>query len=306
MSTPLKIGMVGLDSSHCVEYAKLLHDEAHPQHVPGARVVAAYPGGSDDWELSRSRVAGFTEQMERDHGVSIVSSIGEVAVRVDAGMILSVDARAHRQEFAEVAVSGKPVYIDKPLALSPEEMDAFNALGAQTGSRFFSSSVWRFSEGFRQAQEAVGGTCRHAHLHGPWPCYEGMHGWAYYGIHHVELLFHLMGPDCERVACQRDEATTVITGYWPDGRLGTLAANHGQEVQFGGWLVGEQGGAGVEVRESKYHRYQRFLQSALTFFKGAPAPVDPTETRATLDFLTAAAKSAQAGGTIVTLSSHAA
>jgi len=67
----IKIGIVGLDSSHAVQYAMLLHDEAHSHHVSGGRIVAAYAGGSDDWELSHGRVPGFREQMACEFAVPI-------------------------------------------------------------------------------------------------------------------------------------------------------------------------------------------------------------------------------------------
>ena len=63
MSTPLRIGMIGLDTSHVIGFTKLLNNPESEHHVPGGRVVVAYPGGSSDFELSWSRVEGFTTQL---------------------------------------------------------------------------------------------------------------------------------------------------------------------------------------------------------------------------------------------------
>ena len=57
---PLRVGLIGLDTSHVVAFTQLLNDPTHPDHVPGARVVAAFKGGSPDVEASATRVDGFT------------------------------------------------------------------------------------------------------------------------------------------------------------------------------------------------------------------------------------------------------
>ncbi len=299
MTPEIQIGLIGLDSSHCVEYARLFHDQQHEQHVTGARIVAAYPGGSPDWELSYSRVEGFCDQVKNEFGVPLVGSIEELVAAADAIMILSVDGRTHLKEFEQVAQSGKPVYIDKPLSATLADAVRLHAIAQSTGTRLFSSSVWRFSRGLIEAKAALEGPCRLAHVHGHWPLHAGMHGWTYYGIHHVEMLYAVMGTGCLRVSCHRVGSTEVLIGFWPDGRVGTIATDHDEELPFGGWLLGEKGSSMMEVRDTKYHRYEAFLQAALKFFGGAAAPVPLRESIETIAFLEAAAQSAAQGGTSV-------
>ncbi len=301
MSDPIKIGIVGLDSSHCVEYAKLLHDDSHSHHVPEARIVASFAGGSPDWELSYSRVPGFRERMENEFGVPTFGSIEEVAEQVDAVMILSVDGRVHREQFEAVAKIGKPVYIDKPLSASTADATRIKAVTEETGTRLFSSSVWRFSLGLNEVLHSFDGACYHAHLHGQWPLEEGLHGWFYYGIHQVEMLYAAMGRGCLRVACAREGDTGIVTGFWPGGRVGTIATNHEERRPFGGWLLGAEGSALVEVKDTKYDRYQAFLRSALEFYRGGEAPVSLDETLETIAFFEAAAQSAHQHGALVSL-----
>jgi hypothetical protein len=298
----LKIGLVGLDSSHCVEYATLLHQADHAHHVAGARIVAAYPGGSPDWELSASRVDGFTTRMETEFSVPICDSIEAVVSQSDAIMILSVDGRVHLEQFEAVAEAGKPVYIDKPLTIDVAEAQKLKAIAVRTGTRAFSSSVWRFSRGLRSCLDSLNGACRHAALHGQWPLHAGLQGWFFYGIHQVEMLFAAMGPGCLRVACTRDGSSEVLTGFWPDGRMGIISTCHDEQRPFGGCLQGPEGEALVRVVDSKYDRYQAFLQSALAFFRGEAAPVGIDETLETIAFLEAAAQSAEQGGRLVGLS----
>ena len=57
----LTVGMIGLDTSHCPAFAKLLNNDRDPHHVPGCRVACAYPGFSERFSKSRERVAGFAD-----------------------------------------------------------------------------------------------------------------------------------------------------------------------------------------------------------------------------------------------------
>src|SRR5688572_33175863 len=66
-----RIGIIGLDTSHSVAFTKIFNDPVAADDLGGFRVVAAYPKGSNDIEVSVSRIAGFTKDMEA-LGVHIV------------------------------------------------------------------------------------------------------------------------------------------------------------------------------------------------------------------------------------------
>ena len=42
----MKIGMVGLDTSHVTGFADCFNLPEHRFHLPGARIAKAFPGGS--------------------------------------------------------------------------------------------------------------------------------------------------------------------------------------------------------------------------------------------------------------------
>jgi hypothetical protein len=115
MEQVIKVGMVGLDTSHCPAFTGILNDPQHEHHIAGVRVVGAYPGGSALFSLSRSRVDGFTRQLEEEFGVRLYDSIPALVNDVDAILLESVDGRQHLEQFRQMAV-GKPVYVDKPFA----------------------------------------------------------------------------------------------------------------------------------------------------------------------------------------------
>src|SRR5688572_13124084 len=109
--------------SHAVEFTRRLNDPTHAEHVPGARVVAGWPGGSRDFELSWSRVGKFTAEVRDRCGVEICASPEAVAERVDLLLMTAADGRAHRELFERVVRFKRPSFIEKPLATSSHDAE---------------------------------------------------------------------------------------------------------------------------------------------------------------------------------------
>ena len=93
----IRVGIIGTDTSHVTAFARLLNDTNDPNHVAGARVVAAFKGGSPDVEASRTRVDRFATELKDKWGVEFVDSIEELCEKVDAVLLESVDGRIWRR-----------------------------------------------------------------------------------------------------------------------------------------------------------------------------------------------------------------
>ena len=160
-SADLRIGIVGTDTSHVTAFAKTLN-------VPGsgARIVAAYKGGSPDVESSRTRVDKFAEELQSKYGVEIVPDIPSLVAKVDAVLLESVDGRVHLQQAKQVIAGKKPVFIDKPLAASLDDARAIAKAAKEAGVPWFSSSSLRFGP-FAESLKAA--DARGAMVWGPGP-----------------------------------------------------------------------------------------------------------------------------------------
>src|SRR3954471_22647862 len=84
----LKIGMIGLDTSHVPAMTELINNPENKKHVPGGKVVAAFKGGSADLESSASRVEGFTKTLREKYNVEIVPTIEDLCAKVDVVMLM--------------------------------------------------------------------------------------------------------------------------------------------------------------------------------------------------------------------------
>src|SRR5687768_7987546 len=91
----LKIGLVGLDTSHVIAFAKCFNKPGGDDDIPGARITCGFAGGSSDFELSWSRVEKFTAQLRDDFGVKIMDKPEAVAEAVDLVFITAADGRTH-------------------------------------------------------------------------------------------------------------------------------------------------------------------------------------------------------------------
>jgi predicted dehydrogenase len=295
--TPLKLGMIGLDTSHVIAFAKVLHDTKDPNHVPGGKIVAAYKGGSPDLESSASRVDGYTEQLQKEYGVEIVDSIEQLCTMVDAVLLMSVDGRPHLEQVRPVFAAGKRVFIDKPLAGSLEDAIAIAELGKKHNVPWFTSSSYRYYDGMRTLKATDVGEVRGAISYGPCHLEPTHPDLFWYGVHPTEALYTIMGTGCESVTCVKTEEFHVATGVWKDGRVGTLyglrtgAAPHKVTV-FGSKAVAEQ------VEDGNY---APLVAEIIKFFQSGEPPIQPEESIEMFAFMEAAHESIRRGGAPVKL-----
>lgn len=289
----IRIGMIGLDTSHVTAFTKVINDPAHPEHVPGARVVAAYKGGSPDIESSASRVDGYTAQLRDEFGVEIVETIEELCTKVDAVMLESVDGRPHLAQARPVFEAGLPLFIDKPLAGSLADAIAIQRLGEQHGVKWFSSSSYRYYETMRELLAQDVGEVRGAISYGPCHIEEHHPDLFWYGVHPAEALYTVLGTGCETVVRTHTADTDVVTGVWADGRVGTLRglrnqATPHQVIVFGSKAVAHQ--------PADNTGYAPLVAEVVRFFQTGETPIPPEETIELFAFMTAADVSKARGG----------
>ena len=70
----LRIGIIGTDTSHVTAFTKLLNDKSDPDHLPGARVVAAFKGGSPDTSRTAATASIGSPPSSRTSGASSSST----------------------------------------------------------------------------------------------------------------------------------------------------------------------------------------------------------------------------------------
>ena len=294
----LRLGMIGLDTSHVTAFTKLLNDPQDKNHVPGGRVVVAFKGGSKDVESSWSRVDGFTRDLHDQYGVKIVDSIEALCQEVDAVLLESVDGRPHLAQARPVLKAGKPLFIDKPVAGTLRDAIEIYHLARELKVPVFSASSYRFYESLVEVKKTEVGEIRSVISYGPAHLEPHHPDLFWYGVHPTEALFTILGTGCETVVRASTADTDVITGTWSGGRLGTLHAlrkgnTPHKVIVFGAKGVAEQKGSGD---------YVPLVKEIIKFFQTGVAPVSPEETEEIFAFMEAADESKRQGGKPVKIS----
>jgi hypothetical protein len=292
----LRLGIIGTDTSHVTAFTALLNDPAAAGHIPGARVVAAYKGGSNDILASYSRVDNFAKELREKWSVQMVPDIATLCRKVDAVLLESNDGRVHLKQAREVIAARKPLFIDKPLASTLEDVREIARLAKEAGVPWFSSSGSRFGP-LAKAMKFADATG--AITWGPAPLEEHHHlELSWYGIHAIELLYTLLGPGCEDVSWIATAGADQVTGRWKDGRLGSV-----REVRPGagyGAVVFRPKEV-VESTPGARAGYGPLLREIVTFFETGKPPVANVETEEIYAFMDAAQRSKAEGGRPVRL-----
>lgn len=296
----IRVGIVGTDTSHVIQFTRILNNSSDPEHVAGARIVAAYKSGSADIEASRSRVEGYAKQLAETWGVEMVPDIATLCSKVDAVVLESGDGRVHVAQVKPVFAAHKPVFIDKPLAATLEDAREIDRLAKASGTPWFSSSGLRFGEIATKMKvaDAIG-----AEVWGPGP-FESHHylELSWYSIHAIEILYTLLGAGCEEVTRvtggSADAGSDVITGRWKDGRVGSVRT------------IRPYGPYGAVVFRAKQvtqspaevpYSYAPLVKEIVRFFQSGKPPVSNEETLEIYAFMDAAQKSKESGGKPVRL-----
>ncbi len=288
----LRLGLIGLDTSHVTAFTRLLNDTKDKNHVPGGKVVVAFKGGSPDIESSWSRVEGYTKELQDQHGVKIVSTIEELCSQVDAVLVTSVDGRPHLEQARPVIKARKPLFIDKPIGGSLRDAIEIFRLAKEAKVPVFSSSSYRYYPSMVEVKKTDVGEIRSVISYGPAHLEPHHPDLFWYGVHPTEALFTILGTGCETVVRTTTPDTDIITGTWSGGRIGTLHAlrkgpTPHKVIIFGTKGVAEQKGSGD---------YAPLIREVIKFFQTGVSPVSPEETLNLFAFMEAADESKRQGG----------
>ena len=295
---PLRIGMIGLDTSHVMAFTKSLNSDTPIAGLEGARVVAAFPGGSPDLPASADRVTGFTQGVSK-LGVEIVDSIDALLEKVDVVLLMSVDGRPHLEQVRPVFKAGKPVFIDKPVAGSLKDAIEIFRLAKQSGVPCFSSSSLRYSPGTMAAKtDAKVGEIQGCLVYSPCSTEPHHPDLFWYGVHGVETVYAIMGTGCVSVVRSHTAGTDVVTGVWRDGRVATFRGIREGKSGYGATVFGDKGIASTDIAP----KYDALLVEIVNFFRTGQAPVSADETIEIFTFMQAAEESKRQGGCSVLLS----
>ena len=295
----LRVGIIGLDTSHVIAFTNSLNDPSSPDHVPGGHVVAAFKGGSPDLTASAGRIDKFAAELQDKYKVKLVDSIPTLCDMVDVILLESVDGRPHLEQARQVFRSRKPVFIDKPLAASLADAKEIARLARESRTPWFSSSSLRFAPAYQQLiRDMSAGAILGAETYGPASLEPTNPGLFWYGIHAVESLFTIMGTGCVSATMTSNDDFDLAVGTWRDGRIGVVKGLRKGKEDYGALVFREKDIVHIPAGDVSY---VPLIRQIMEFFKTGKSPVPAEETLEIMAFMDAAERSRQQGGAPVKL-----
>lgn len=290
----IKIGIIGLDTSHAIAFTKFLNGEDKKEEFKDFKIVAAYPYGSKTIKSSYDRIPGYIDQV-KGLGVEIVPSIADLLKKVDYVMLETNDGNLHLEQAYEVFKAGKPMFIDKPLGATLAQSIAIYQLAREYNVPIFSSSALRFVPQTQKLRKGEYGKILGADCYSPATREKTHPDFGWYGIHGVETLFTIMGTGCVSVNRMSAEGTDVVVGLWDDGRIGTFRGIRTGKSGYGGTAFTDKSIEPVGT----YQGYEVLLTEILNFFKTLIPPVSEEETLEIFTFMEASNVSKRNEGKII-------
>tara|TARA_Y100001972_G_scaffold126330_1_gene179814 strand:- start:714 stop:1727 length:1014 start_codon:yes stop_codon:yes gene_type:complete len=292
-----RIGVIGLDTSHSIEFSEIINDPSNVGDLEGFKVVAAYPYGSNDIESTAGRIPKNIEKV-MEMGIEVTDSIQALLEKVDFVLLETYDGRLHLGQALEVLKAGKPMFIDKPFAASLSDAIAIFRASDEYNIPVFSSSPLRYISNIQAtAKGETVGAVNGATAYSPAFLEKTHPDLFWYGTHGVEILYTMMGKGCKSVIRTHTTDTDLVVGTWYDDRIGVFRGMRSGRRGYGGVAFGEKGISEVGGNEG----YTSLVKMILQFFRSKTPPVSPLETLEIYTFMEAADESKRRGGVAVNL-----
>jgi predicted dehydrogenase len=292
----VRIGLAGLATSHPFADARTL-----ARH---AELVV--------WEPDGERV----ERLRTEHPeVVVVPDLDALLATGLDGVVLTVPTPSIAKTLAPVLAAGLPCFVNKPAAATRAQLVELDAVVSPHAGKVLSSSVLRFAPSFAgrtvRASEVLSVRATVRHDVGLWA--SGYNRWqddpaegggtlVTMGIHGVELLVALLGPDVRLLGAGgairhhkglHSEDTGVMALQWDSGVTGIveiLGVSAAESYTITVHTAHGSENIAITSAEDVFEElgYRGTIDAFLAMIGGAASPVPWAETRAILDVLVSA------------------
>lgn len=224
----MRIGLVGVDSSHAEDFLNLINVE---RRYPGHRVTAIH--GTE---------SGRAGALAAAFAVKAAAAPADLIGGVDAVIVGDRHGGLHLNHALPFLDAGLPAFIDKPLACSIVDAEHMLSAARRSGAMITSASAvrWQPDTAALEAEIQDLGGLREVTTTGPFDPSSVYGGSFFYGIHAVELALQLAGGDIQDVRIEQPCADCVEAR----GFIGNVAVAvrlrrpaDGEEIGFGAEAV---------------------------------------------------------------------
>ncbi len=200
----------------------------------------------------------------------VVKHPEDVIGEVDAVLISTDDGFDHVRRARPFVEAGIPVFVDKPLATSVEDLKTFIAW-ERSGAKILSSTGLRYAPELDTLQLKLLGDLR-------WLCGITCKTWERYGIHLLEPLFRLVGPGFLSVRLESAPGLEIAHVTHRSGVQFTIPVIYDGGATFGTLHVCGTGGQSSLKFSDTYTGFRRQMVAFIDFVRTGEAPFPFAET----------------------------
>ncbi|MFI4910072.1 MAG: Gfo/Idh/MocA family oxidoreductase [Sedimentisphaeraceae bacterium JB056] len=303
----LKIGIIGLSegNGHPYSWSAIINGDYDRALMAdcGYPVIPAYLGANrDTLGIEDVRVTHiWTQDKALSKKVADAAMIDNVADemtdmigQVDAVLLARDDPENHRQMSEAFIDAGVPLFIDKPLAFSRNDLDYFTKK-VDEGKFIMSCSAMRYSAGVQSQRDQLSGIGEPKLA-----VAVGAKDLRKYTVHYLEgMLAFLNDPKVKTVQHMSESGKDIIYLELDNGMLATVHTFMGLA---GGELniYGDKGVVNVNHGGAYVCFRAQLIEAVRSFREGKPR-LDYTKTYNVINSIVAARESLQQGGKKITL-----
>lgn len=250
--------------------------------IPGARVTHIWT--DDPADAPKVAAASLID--------NVVTRPEDVIGQVDAVVIATDDGTDHVRRARPFVEAGLPVFVDKPLAVSLDELRQF-VEWHRAGRILLSTSGMRYAPEMRADFSALGDL--------RWITSFTCKTWERYGIHALEAVEPLIGPGFLTVTTQGGENGDVVHLTHRSGVRVTLGALHDAYGSFGAvHLYGTKGELALKLTDT-YQAFRGQLVAWIDMLRTGRRPLPFEETVELMAVIIAGIRSREQGGRTVAI-----
>ena len=292
MHNTIKLAIIGLDTSHAMEFPKLLQDQETPPElrVNGLQVTRCLrfptPFYSEEGQDQRQ---AYLESI----GVKVTTDFEEAVGDCDAISININDPAFHLPYFEKCAKLGKRIFLDKPVADNLGNAAKIFQTARENQVEFCSASSLRFDVDFLE------GCSRN-------PAPDSLHVWGpvgtaaagssiiWYGVHAFEMLQRAMGRGATAVTVLEDHQGYLCHVTYANGKRGIVELTR-NNYNYGALFRSFSGKTDKIDVTCRIPFYQQMLLALKDFFKEGKMPLEWEDMFEVMSMLDAADRSARSG-----------
>lgn len=304
----INIGIIGMSAgnAHPYSWSAIINGHFDGEEITkvGYPAVASYLNANRDtlglsgakvthvWTQDRSISESIAKTTRIAH---IVDQLEDMATGVDAVILGRDDAENHVAMSRPFIEAGIPVFIDKPLAVTREDINWFSEQQA-TGKFLMSCSSMRYANECRIVKQDLQSLGKLQLITAV-----GKKDWLKYGVHILEAVFSLLD-DPIPVSVQHigEKDKDIVHVRFEDGMQATIHLFMPIAPTFQLSVFGEQGWRLIDIKNS----YSMFRDNIIEFVRsveeGKPR-ISFDKTKNIINTLIGAEESLKTGGAIIPL-----